>query len=287
MSFIDIPTTTEKSIGKTERGRDWLKSLPDVVALLAEKWDLDLMEPFSDEATASWVAPCESPHGRAVLKVGFPHWEADYEIDGLMAWNGGCTVHLIAADKPRHALLLERCEPGTVLRTQPESKQDSVIAELCRELWRTPAPNHIRTLENMIGRWCDHAERHYAELPQTGENVDFELAERGLAELQRLANSAIVPKLLATDLHAGNVLASSRRPWLVIDPKPHVGDACYDLTQHLMNIKPRIESEGPELIERLAALADVNADRLLRWTFGRLCLDPDGLPVAQKLASVL
>ena len=30
--------------------------------------------------------------------------------------------------------------------------------------------------------------------------------------------------LLCTDLHAGNVLAAQRRPWLVIDPKPYVGD---------------------------------------------------------------
>jgi streptomycin 6-kinase len=30
--------------------------------------------------------------------------------------------------------------------------------------------------------------------------------------------------LLATDLHAGNALRAEREPWLVIDPKPFLGD---------------------------------------------------------------
>jgi hypothetical protein len=72
--------------------------------------------------------------------------------------------------------------------------------------------------------------------------------------------------LLATDLHAGNVLASARRPWLVIDPKPHAGDPAYDLTQHLMNVKTRIADDGTALIGPLLALAGVHADRLLGWT---------------------
>ncbi|MHB1836702.1 MAG: aminoglycoside phosphotransferase family protein [Solirubrobacteraceae bacterium] len=31
-----------------------------------------------------------------------------------------------------------------------------------------------------------------------------------------------------TDLHAENVLCSQREPWLVIDPKPYVGDPAYE-----------------------------------------------------------
>jgi streptomycin 6-kinase len=44
----------------------------------------------------------------------------------------------------------------------------------------------------------------------------------------------LVLPLLATDLHTGNVLAAQRQPWLMIDPKPYVGDPCYDLGQHLL-----------------------------------------------------
>ena len=46
--------------------------------------------------------------------------------------------------------------------------------------------------------------------------------------------------LLCTDLHAGNVLAAEREPWLVIDPKPDVGDPTYDVLQHLHNCYVRL-----------------------------------------------
>jgi streptomycin 6-kinase len=39
-----------------------------------------------------------------------------------------------------------------------------------------------------------------------------------------LSRPALDDVLLATDLHAGNVLRAQRQPWLVIDPKPFVGD---------------------------------------------------------------
>ncbi len=47
-----------------------------------------------------------------------------------------------------------------------------------------------------------------------------------------LPGSAEREVMLCTDLHAGNVLAAEREPWLVIDPKPYVGDPAYDILQH-------------------------------------------------------
>ena len=35
-------------------------------------------------------------------------------------------------------MLLERCEPGTLLRALPEPEQDVVLAGLLRRLWRAP-----------------------------------------------------------------------------------------------------------------------------------------------------
>jgi streptomycin 6-kinase len=40
---------------------------------------------------------------------------------------------------------------------------------------------------------------------------------------------------LHADLHADNVLAAQREPWLAIDPKLYVGDPAYDVTQHIFN----------------------------------------------------
>ena len=48
---------------------------------------------------------------------------------------------------------------------------------------------------------------------------------------------------LCTDLHAGNVLRADRQPWLMIDPKPHVGDPTYDALQHMLNCPARLHAE--------------------------------------------
>ena len=49
--------------------------------------------------------------------------------------------------------------------------------------------------------------------------------------------------LLATDPHGDNVLTAQREPWLVIDPKPYVGDPTYDLLQHTLNCEDRLAAD--------------------------------------------
>ena len=58
------------------------------------------------------------------------------EIHGLRFWNGDPTVQLLEADDEQRAMLLERCLPGYMLRSEPEEKQDLVIAALLKRLWR-------------------------------------------------------------------------------------------------------------------------------------------------------
>ena len=52
------------------------------------------------------------------------------------------------------------------------------------------------------------------------------------------------------------VLRAEREPWLVIDPKPFVGDPCYDATQHLLNCEDRLQARPRELIERFAGTGE-------------------------------
>ena len=95
--------------------------------------------------------------------------------------------------------------------------------------------------------------------------------------------------LLATDLHAGNVLRAERQPWLVIDPKPFVGDPAYDATQHLLNGLERLESDPLGTIRRFSELLELDAERVRLWTFARTAAAPWGwsarwLAVARSLA---
>src|SRR5262249_42135362 len=146
----------------------------------AARWSLELGPPYDgDEVSAAWVAPVtRSDGGRAVLKVGMPHFEADHELAGLRFWDGEGAVRLLESDDELHAMLLERCEPGTHLRTLPEDEQDVVIAGLLRRLWRPPPdPSPFRPLAALTGAWAAEAEaagalaheglRLFDELPRT------------------------------------------------------------------------------------------------------------------------
>ena len=56
------------------------------------------------------------PAGDVVLKLHAPSdVEAHPEADALAAWDGNGAARLVARDETRHALLVERCVPGTRL----------------------------------------------------------------------------------------------------------------------------------------------------------------------------
>jgi streptomycin 6-kinase len=272
MDFI-VPAGLVASARRTPEREAWLERLPGVVAGLAERWTLELGPPVdTDEVSAAWVAPATRADGSgAVLKLGMPHFEAADEIAGLRFWDGDPTVRLLDADDALNAMLLERCEPGTPLRTLPEAEQDVVIAGLLGRLWRpAPAPSPFRPLAEMTALWA-------AEATARGP-----LAREGLRLLEELPRTAPVEVVLATDLHAGNVLSGRREPWLAIDPKPFVGDPAYDATQHLLNCEDRLRAAPLETTRRFAELLGVDRERVRLWTFARLAVADS--PLAGRLA---
>ena len=222
----------------------WLERLPDVVRVLAEQWSLEIGEPFRPGGQTAWVAAVRSV-GRddLVLKVGWRHTEAANEADGLREWDGdgAVRVYAVAELEDSTASLLERCKPGSQLKGRPESEQDIVIAGLLRRLWREPPAGHpFRPLQTMCDAWADEFEQKTALAPTT---LDPGIAREGIARLRALPPSAPSSVLLCTDLHAENVLAAEREPWLVIDPKPYVGDPTYDAVQHLLNCFDRLRAD--------------------------------------------
>lgn len=98
---------------------------------------------------------------------------------------------------------------------------------------------------------------------------DEGLVREGLRLFEELSRNTPEHVLLATDLHAGNVLQAQREAWLVIDPKPFVGDPAYDATQHLRNCDVRLRSDPDGTIRHLADLLGVDRDRIRLWTFAR------------------
>ena len=272
-------------------GREgWLETLPGLVAGIERAWSLTVGKPFEPGGQTAWVAPVVTATGEErVIKIAWRHYEAEHEADGLRAWGGNRAVALYdAVEFPQtNVLLLERCIPGHALSSEPEQRQDAVIAELLRHLWIAPPPaTRFRSLAAMCQHWARQCDR---DLTAGRIPMDPALAAEGVAVLRGLAASARNQVLLCTDLHAGNVLSAQRTPWLMIDPKPCVGDPAFDVVQHLLNCTERLHDDPLALIERVAGLAGVDRDRVRSWLFARVVMESPAEPaldsVARRLAA--
>jgi len=266
-SALDVPAALRDTCARNDAASAWLAGLPEVVAELARRWSLRLGPPF--EAARAWVAPAERADGTAaVLKLGLPHFEAEHEGDGLRVWNGDGAVRLFDSEPAQHALLLERLSPGTPLAERARLEQDAVLARLLLRLWRAAVPARpFRPLADMAERWCNEA------VARRSGWADAGLVNEGLRLFEELPRSAPSRVLLATDLHAGNVLAAQREPWLAIDPKPFVGDAAYDATQHLLfDSRASVLADSDEAIRSFADLLELSHERVRLWTFARAAL---------------
>ncbi len=278
---LRIPDNLAANCRKSAERLAWLDRLPDALEKVTRRWSLSLGPPFvGDDVTCSYVTTVHLTDGTsAVLKLGMPHMEGEHETQGLRFWDGNPTVRLLAADENLNAMLLERCEPGTTLRTLPEPDQDVVIAGLLRRVWRAPSAQHpFRPLSALTEYWSKETLAQIAQWPDAG------LVREGLRLFAELPRSSAQNALLATDLHAGNVVRAQREPWLVIDPKPFVGDPAYDATQHLINCGTRMQQNARGTIRRFADLLGVDSERVRLWMFARAAAEPRGNWTSDTLA---
>lgn len=202
-----------------DEGRVWLRNLPDVVGLLAERWHLQPTAVAFSGARASFVAPVTDRLGRAfVLKIAPGVRWLRYEYNALSHWNGRGAVRVADADLALGALLLDRLTPGGTLPESLEAPSSaakifaSVVGQLARD---TPPTPDLPDLES----WLEKLDRPSVEprLPQLEvERVSARLMSRTL-----LANSTHFG-VLHGDLHHGNLLQHGSA-WAAIDPKGLIG----------------------------------------------------------------
>jgi len=201
-------------------GRAWLDALPRLVAECAERWQLRLGEPFAGGSVSLPIAATLPDGADAVLKLQFPDRESEHEAAALAHWQGDGAVRLLAHDAERHALLLERCVPGTPLADEPGDAAVGVMIDLLPRLWK-PAGAPFRPLAEEAAWWAGYLEHHWE---RAGRPFERALIDAALEALRTLPASQGEQVLLHQDLHAGNVLRAQREPWLAIDPKPLAGE---------------------------------------------------------------
>jgi streptomycin 6-kinase len=162
----------------------------------------------------------------AVLKVSFPHYEAEREPDALELVDGDGAVRLLARADDLWAMLLERAHPGTSLWSLSEEEANPIAAEVLRRFWRPlPAEHPFRPLAGEAERWVEELPRDWEE---AGRPCAPALVGEAVALARELPATSTERFLLHQDFHGGNVLAS-QRGWLAIDPKPLAGERAFDL----------------------------------------------------------
>jgi streptomycin 6-kinase len=227
----------------------WIADLPRLAAACAEAWSLVLEEPL--DTPNSLVVPA----GDAVLKLNAPsHFEAEHEADALALWAGPGAARLLARDDARRALLVERCSPGTRL-WDAGADEIAVVADLLPRLRLEPETGHpFRLLADEADRWVEDVPRRHELAGRPFERSLVHAAVDVFRTVDRAATS-----LANQDLHGGNVLAAEREPWLVIDPKPLVGEPELDGVGLLRNAA---FGGGTPLVRRwLDALGELGLDR--------------------------
>lgn len=263
--MVSIPRSLLWLQGHT-KGQRWLASLPRLVGECGAAWDLTVGEPYSGGNT-SLVLPAETAAGdEVVLKVQFPDRESEHEASALVAWNGGGAARLVAHDPGRRALLIERCVPGTPLSARGSSEALGVLIDLVRRL-AIPAPSEVGTLEAEAARWRTN-------LPSSWEAAGRPFEERLVTAALEVFDDAPVhaddPVLLHQDLHGDNVLAARREPWLVIDPKPLVGDPAFQAAPIVRSAElGTTRADVTYRLDRLSDELDFDRDRARRWTLAQ------------------
>ncbi|MCU1354551.1 MAG: aminoglycoside/hydroxyurea antibiotic resistance kinase [Acidimicrobiales bacterium] len=259
--MIDVPDGLQW-LAESEEGAAWLHALPRTVEQLADLWALEVGAPYPD-GNASYVAPALQEGEPVVLKVQWPHPECEHEAEALRRWDGQGAVALLAHDVARHALLIERCTPGTHLSGQAPSAALDLLVDLLPRTWKD-AGEPFRSLAAEAEGWAKDMPGHWED---AGRPCPRRLVDAALAFIRELAVDPMPQVLIHQDLHADNVLAAERYPWLVIDPKPLVGERAFSVAPIVRGAELGHErSDVLRRLDHLTAELDLDRERALAWT---------------------
>ena len=269
--FMRIPDAVTKNLISCygEQGRDWLERLPQLVAEISDQWELRVSEPFGGGCVA-WVAPAVRADGSAaVLKISIMDDETRYEADALAFWEGCGAVRLLRRDTGRGAMLLERLDPGRPLTDLDEGEALRIACGLLRRLWRPlPPGSPFPDVARLLGEWRQ-------QLPALYEKHSRPFAAGLLDRAVRLCDDLLTPRLEQVlgnrDFHFGNILSSTREPWLLIDPKPLAGEPASDtgyLLESLLDPNPD-PARAVALARAIALELELDPQRIADWAFLR------------------
>lgn len=210
-----------------ERGKEWLKNLPNIVRDLANKYNLSELKPV-ENLSYNYVMLGLQGDNPIVLKVGPDIKYLEREADALKAYQGFGAVDLIAQDKG--VLLLDKVNPGYSLKSiQPLAGNESVkiMCHVTKKLHQAPIPKKHHFPH--ITEWLSALDKEW-DMPE-----NYLIKARALRD--KLLKKPMKEVLLHGDLHHDNILQSGEEEWLVIDPKGVIGYPINEVWAFVMDME--------------------------------------------------
>ena len=263
----------------SEKGRQWLDHLPNLLTQLANTYGLSNLKPVND-LSYNYVSSGFQDSKAIILKLGLDIDGFKREAAALMAFSGFGVVEVISENNG--LLLLECALPGVSLKSHFPKNDDEAInitANVIKRLHKAPIPNihgfpHIKdwltALDHPICPPCENRDPAL-DYRLRGNDIQYHLQKaRQLRDhLLKTSESDI---LLHGDLHHDNILQNGK-DWVAIDPKGVIGEPAYEVAAFIRNPIPELLNHADALsilhnrITRFAELLELSERRIIDWCF--------------------
>lgn len=248
-----------------DRGAQWLKNLPPIIKMCAQKWGLSDVITIPNLAY-NYVAYAQQAGKSVILKLRCDNQELEKEVSALEAFSDYGAAKIIAYDNPLGALLLERIEPGNSLASllpNDDAQATKNAGHVLSRLHQAPIPDGQKfpTLEYILPKF----DKEFSELSPFIER----------ARILRAHLLATQPRtvILHGDFHHDNILLGEHNQWCAIDPEGLIGDPGYDMGLYIRNPlallmdQPDIEQLITNRIKDFSLFFGYEKQRLYQWTY--------------------
>lgn len=255
-----------------ERGKEWLMSLPVIIASVASKYqlfELSLLDNLSYNYVLAGLR-CDQP---IMLKLSPDISGLKREAEVLRCFDGNGAVKVIAEEEG--VLILERAMPGISLKSYFPDIDDEAIEIACQVMKRLHGRSSLQGA--LITQQSNNIElltgSSQLVLCDDKSNNNFLLhLKKAQGLLDDLLKTSAPSILLHGDLHHDNILKHGDE-WRVIDPKGILAEPAYEVAAFIRNpILDLLQHKRSIAIIRnrisiFADKLDLPEDRIKSWCY--------------------
>ncbi len=267
MKLVIPPQLETLMLSRGDSGKEWLIGLPTILGDIEKNWQIRLEEPFS-KCYCNYVSRATTGSGdKVVLKVSYDSLDFAREIGHLKLQSKENIPEVVKTDESLLAVLMEEVEPADNL-TSVKNDDDAVkiAANLMQKCWKDIDPNNIY---NKTSELYPEFTRLRAD-PSMKNIFSTDLVNKADTYYQNTLISPTKYYLLHGDLHQFNIINSTSKGWIMIDPSGFYGEPAYEVAAFLRNPPNISDKANPKelLTNRIMLFSrELNIDplRILWW----------------------